>query len=144
MLPPQCDPDTGIILRIWASLFVSPCFTYFASALASLLAQTLHLSLVRLLFRTPLHPTAPLGQICMSLLATDIFDTLPQSCFARHINGDRREGVGRQWREVFCQLSIRASIVRRDCVGTPRLLAAAGVIELKGFAAAHIPSPPCT
>ena len=31
-----------------------------------------------------------------------------------------------------------------DGVGTPRVLAGAGVIELKGFAAAHIRSPPST
>ena len=126
-MPPRCDPDTGIILRIWASPFVSPCFTYFASALASTLAQTLHLSRVRLLFRTPVQLV---GQICSFLKAA-----LPAAA-----NKWGQEARERSLLSAFHQ----GSIVRRDCVGTPRLLAAAGVIELKGFAAAHIPSPPCT
>ena len=136
-LPPRCDPDTGIILRIWASPFVFPCFTYFASALASTLAQTLHLSRVRLLFRTRAPPLQLVGQICMSLLATDIFDTLPQSWLARpHINGDRR-----LQREVFCQLSIRARSLGETAWEAHGFLQLPRCNRVKGFCCTSHPLP---
>ena len=90
------------------------------------------MSRVRLLFRTPLQLVR---QICISVLATfTFFDTLPQNSLPA---AEYKWGQERSPLSAFHQ----GSIVRRDSVGTPRLLAAAGVIELKGFAA-QLTSPP--